>query len=760
MKRSYLLAVVAATAATGCVSTSLQPGPEGYAAEVRRTAYGVPHITANDYAGIGYGIGYASAEDNICELADRMLTINGERARYLGPGANNANVISDAYHRRLIASGGLEALLDGPAGSPDTPSEDARDMARGFVAGVSRYVRESADDIDDPRCAGAAWVREIDEMDYWRNVYAGQNPIQLDGVVAAAPPDGPGPQAAIEGDPWTDLSYGLGSNAYGLGREVTKGGQGVLLGNPHYPWDGKNRFYRMHFVIPGELNIVGAGLMNTPIVGIGHTEHIAWSHTVSTALRFGLFELTLDPADPTRYRYEDEWVAMERNEVPVEVLTDGGIETVIHTFYETQYGPILETEAAPWTVESAYALTNVPQGIRSMDQYLGIWQAESVRELRDVLGQYQATQFNTTATDSSGEALFGDLGMIPNVTAELIAECATSPRAQALWAQYRLPVLDGSRAECAWGDDPDATAPGVFAIADQPHQFRTDYVIQSNDSHWLTNPEEPLEGYSPVFGDERTARSLRTRLALAQIADRVGGTDGYEGEGFDLTTLQQVIYGDRHLGAELVRDDLVELCRASGRADLAEACDALAGWDLRVNRDSRGAHLFRMFAEAGGLVFADPFDVNDPVYTPHTLDVSNPAALDALEAAVARLNELSIPLDAAFGDVQVETRGQDRIPIHGGAGQEGVFNVISSVSLEPELGWTSVRHGSSWIMTVEFTPDGPVSEGILTYSQSTNPNSPHFSDQTWLYSEKGWDDLLFEPEAVEAATVSRVMLRE
>ena len=56
--------------------------------------------------------------------------------------------------------------------------------------------------------------------------------------------------------------------------------------------------------------------------------------------------------------------------------------------------------------------------------------------------------------------------------------------------------------------------------------------------------------------------------------------------------------------------------------------------------------------------------------------------------------------------MQRETRGAERIPIHGGAGPEGVFNVITVENLEPRLGWTSIRHGASWIMTMEFTARG------------------------------------------------------
>ena len=292
---------------------------------------------------------------------------------------------------------------------------------------------------------------------------------------------------------------------------------------------------------------------------------------------------------------------------------------------------------------------------------------------------------------------------------------------------------------------------------------RRDYTSNSNDSYWLTNPKQPLAGFGRIFGEEATTRSLRTRLGLKQIEDRVSGTDGLGPPKFDLSSVQQSLFKNRNLGAEMARDDLVSLCRreaASGRADMGPACDALAAWDLRVNLDSRGAHVFRLFAEKGGLQFKVSFNAADPVNTPNTLDVADPKVLAALVGAVDQLKTLGIPVDAALGDVQKEPRGTERIAIHGGPGPEGIFNVITPVDLKLGLGWTKIRHGSSWIMAVEFTDKGPISQGVLTYSQSTNPNSPHFADQTRLYSQKGWDDLRFSEKAVIAWTLSRRVIQE
>lgn len=756
--KSTLLAATALIALAACTSATPADTEHHFSAEIRRTAYGVPHIKADDFGGIGYGFGYASAQDNLCEILDRMLTVRAERARYLGPGKDDANIASDLYHQRVNQAGDTEKLLAGPATSVDTPSADARALAAGYVAGLNKFIRDKGASITDPRCKDKPWVNPIDEIDFWRHMYVGQT---IDGYIApttsAAPPSAD--HAALSPDAYIN-EVDLGSNAYGLGREVTKGGKGMVLGNPHYPWDGPNRFYRTHFIIPGKLNIVGVSYIGMPLIRMGHTENIAWSNTVSTAKRFGYYELTLDPADPTRYIYEGQPAAMDRTEVTVQVLRDGALQPETRTLYSTRWGNVVSSKTYPWTATTAFALRTPRVGLRDLDQYMAVWQSKSVRELRTVLGKYQAYRFNTTAADSSGETLYGDLGMIPNVSRELATACSKSDFAREQWAKERVPVLDGSRAACDWKTDADASAPGVFGPAASPHLFRTDYVTQSNDSYWLTNPAQPLTGYSPIWGDEVTARSLRTRLGLIQVADRVAGKDGLGEPKFDISSLQKVMYGNRHYGAELVQKDLAKLCATSERPNMTSACKAIAEWDGKVDLDSRGAHLFHIFAENGGLKFKVPFDPKNPVPTPNTLDTSDPKVLEAFAKAVDKLAELDIPANARLGDVQRETRGEERIPIHGGAGPEGVFNVITVESLEPKLGWTSIRHGASWIMTTEFTADGPVSQGILTYSESTDATSPHHSDQTRLYSQKGWDDLLYRDEAVEAATVSRETISE
>lgn len=739
-----------------------------YVAEIRRTAYGVPHIKADDYADIGFGAGYVKGEDIICEIADRILTVTGTKSRYFGPGQANSNLNSDIYYQRLINAGLLERLLNGDPDSIDTPSDDARALVRGFAAGISKYIRDTGiDNIPDARCRGAEWVREIDEIDIWRSILAGNVVTQLTGVANGEAPTVSAASRMLAPDDPPPVPELAGSNAYGLGTQVTRSGYGMLLANPHYPWDGINRFYRLHLIIPGRLNVVGESLMNSFTVGIGHTESMAWTHTVSTATRYGYFELTLVPGDPTAYYYEGQARKMTPIEVTVQVLqNDGSITPITRVLYETQYGPMVRTATFPWTTSTGFALRIAPVGIRSVDQYIAMWQARNVRELHEALGKYQATGYNTTGVYAGGEAFYGDMGAIPHVTNQKASECIISATGTSQWAS-RVPVLDGSRAACNWDSDPDSAVPGIFGPSALPHIFRNDFVHQANDSYWLTNPNQPLTGFPRIFGDEGTARSLRTRMGLKMIEDRLAGTDGLGAPKFDLTSLQGVMYSNRGLGPEMVRDDLVQLCRDKGSVlisgetiNLTQACDVLAAWDLRQNLDSRGAHLFRLFVSNGGLRWKVPFNINDPVNTPNTLDTADSRVITALGTAVRYLNQNSVPLNARLGDVQCEQRGAVCIPIHGGSGSDGVFNVIGASNFQPGRGWTEITTGSSFIMTVEFTPQGPRSAGILTYSQSTNPDSPYYTDQTWLFSQKGWDDLRFTEEAVLAGALQTYTLSE
>ncbi len=767
VKRTALVCALAAMLVAGLADAAFAQAA-GSPITVRRGAQGIPHILAKDFEGAGYGYGYSFAQDNICVIADAYVTVRGERSRFFGPdegyvfrgnGASVNNLNSDFFFKRIIDTRTIEKLLD--QAPPSGPRPEVRELVRGYVAGYNEYLRATGvDKLPDPTCRGKPWVREIEEIDAYRRFYQlallASGGVGINGIGSAQPPTPP-----LSGSPGVPLGAlsrdfieqfplgGIGSNAIGLGREATANGKGMLLGNPHFPWDGSERFYQAHLTIPGKLDVSGGSLFGVPLVLIGHTKGLAWSHTVSTAFRFTPFELKLVPGSPTTYLVDGQPREMKRDTVTVKVPgPDGQLQDRTRTLYSSEYGPmfteLLGQSLFPWTSAQAYSMGDAnAANFRYLNHFFENNLAQTVREYDAVHRRNQGIPWvNSIAADSKGEAYYADLSVVPNVT-NAKAEACNTALGRGTYQLLRLPVLDGSRSECNWGRDDDAIQPGTFGPKNLPSLFRNDYVTNSNDSYWLSNPAQRLEGFARIIGDERTARAPRTRLGLRIVQQRLDGSDGLPGKRFTLQQLQDAVFNNRQYLGELWRDELVAMCNemAATSSDVAEACPALAAWNLRDDLDSNGAILFRRFAGralgvAGG-PYRTPFSPDDPVNTPSGLDTTKPDVRKALTDAIADLRGAKIPLDAPLRGYQYEKRGEERIPIHGGPGTVGVFNAIN-VPFSASEGYPNVPHGSSFVQAVSFTDGCPQARTILTYSQSTNPESPYFADQTRMYADKRW----------------------
>lgn len=782
------LATLSALLLCACGSSSppagngTQPGTVRYDVVVKRDSFGVPHLTAADYGSIGYGYGYVQAQDNLCVIAEDMITTEGRRARYFGRngsytihanGNTSNNVDSDFFWLHVATPERIQALAD--AASPEAAA-----ATRGYAAGYSRYVREIKAGMHPGRhqsCRDAEWLEEIDEMDmyrrYFRLAVLASSSVFVTEIGSAQPPAGGQQQSTSKVDrPSFPVSRELpiGSNMYALSAGATAGGESMLFGNPHFPWQGTERLYQAHMTIPGELDIMGAALYAVPAALIGFNRHFAWSHTVSTAYRFTFYELKLAPGDPTSYVFDGQTIPMEASTYTIEVLEDDGtITTETRTLYKSRFGPMLTLTVGgvpilPWTTSNAFTLRDAnAENTRLINQFFEWNRARSLDEFialhASVLG---VPWVNTVATGPGGRAYYGDVTVVPNVPDSKVQACPSSVSAALAQLVPGLPALDGSRSDCDWDTDPDAPAPGIFGPSNLPTLIRDDWVHNCNDSYWLTNPAEPITGYAAIIGDEETERSLRTRLCIRHVLERLDGSDGLPGAGFaTLEQLQDIVLSSAVLTERLARQAVLsDICplgtipNSSGvPTDVSGACAVLAAWDGTNNLDSVGGHIWREFwrraDDTSGPLWLTPFSVADPVNTPRDLNTANPDIARALADAVTRLNQLGIAMDTPMRELQVSAV-HDPIPIFGGEGFEGSFTIAGRANLSNDGIYPVVR-GNSYIQTVTWNPDGsPRAEGFVTYSQSTDPASPHFQDMTEAYSAKQWIVWRFTEEQINA----------
>src|SRR4030095_15306132 len=96
-----------------------------------------------------------------------------------------------------------------------------------------------------------------------------------------------------------------GSNAWAIGADRSALGKGMLVANPHFPWQGELRFWESQVTVPGSLNVYGASLGGLPGVQIGFTDKVAWSHTVAAGTRLTFYSVDLVPGAPTKYRVDN-----------------------------------------------------------------------------------------------------------------------------------------------------------------------------------------------------------------------------------------------------------------------------------------------------------------------------------------------------------------------------------------------------------------------------------------------------------------------
>lgn len=830
MRSSAAIFVLGSIVLSGCSggsdNASLPSPPEQaqpYQASIRYTEFGVPHITANDYGSLGYGVGYDQARNNLCTLSEQLVKLKSKKSRYFGPGEKSQNLLTDIGYK----------AMDYPAQAAELfneLSETSSELLKGYAAGFNRSLaeRQGPEEYPSP-CRNAEWVEPITAQDMlaYQLDLAGLASARnfLSAIAAAKPPAASAASFNVQLDPAKVFtSEGIGSNGWALGNEKVEGANSLLLGNPHFPWDGELRFYQNHLTIPGELNINGATMIGLPAVVIGYNDNLGWTHTVSQSKRFTLYQLELDPADATRYKYNDSYRDMTTKTVQIQVKQpDGSLADYSQTVYFSHQGPVVNlasiSPALGWNKQSAVAFRDANAGnIRMLDQWLSMGKAESREEFFQAFNEHQGIPWvNTLMIDKDGTANYIDGTLVPKLseTAEQYWRAASqSPELAPIWQDGAGSVLlPGDSSVYEWVDTGETLTPGLVPFANAPKQTRNDYVFNANSSHWLSNLNEPLEGFSILYGPEQSIRSTRTRFNAKLITDTSSSSlAGSNGE-FSLEELKSVMTHNGSLFGGDWKNALTQRCTnhptityQAADFDLTSACQVLINWDGRYNIDSTGAHLMREFLAAFRVsghraldddLFATAFDPASPATTPSGLapidstDVNNDPVLQALAAAASRLEGQGISLNASLGSLQyvLKASGEAPIAVSGGYSFEGVFNMaetkadsrstsdlantLTGQPIEDSLLFAldedadgqdepayRVNYGSSFVMALQYTDEGPKADMFLSYSQDHDPKAEHFKDQTQLYSELEWRPMLFNEEDIAAAVVNTIDLKE
>jgi acyl-homoserine-lactone acylase len=762
---------------------------ENLRVEIRRTADGIPHILAHDWYGLGYGYGFAQAEDALCTLAEAFITFSGRRAYFFGADSRPRHESTFGRWRNLELDFFFRAFANDEliAEYRRNQPPELNQVIDGFAAGYNRYLYDTrgiASSTPSSPCLRESWVGEITAEDIFRRVIAANLAAGyakfIPEIVNAVPPGAGGAVPLVSNDasaaPLSERLVtsvggraGLGSNLIAFGRQATGAESGVLFGNPHWYWGGPDRFYQAHLTIPGQLNVAGVSFLGYPVIMIGFNEKVAWSNTVSSARRFGLYEISLDSTDPTVYQIDGVSEIMRSVSITVETRgADGEVIPVTRTLYRTRFGPVIDlgvqAKAFGWNTDKALAIRDVNEdNFRTLRTFFYWGQSRSLNEFAAIQRREAGIPWvNTAAIASDDErAWFSDIGAMPNVPDTLRQQCTSALGEVFSGMHPETPFLDGSRSNCNWVDDSKAPQAGAAPAAMQPELFRKDYVANMNDSYWSSNPQQPLEGFPSSMGEERSPLSLRTRLghhiAQSQLNRREKSPDKLS------KRLRTAVLDSRVYSAELFKNPvLAHVCKKNHlilevdsltditflparQVDVSKACGILKKWPNTGNASDRGALIWDAFWTRIAQIpenelYRIPFSADSPIETPNALKVDDPRVEQAFSAAIMAISTSGRALNTPRGRYLYARSGARRIPLYGGCGDIGYFTIACDDDNGYQMGSNSV--GNSYVQIIHFGREGVEAYTLLAHGLNESvfeqEKAGKKDNGLYRYAKKSW----------------------
>jgi acyl-homoserine-lactone acylase len=687
-----ILGAMGLCALAGC---SAQPYHERV--EIRRTAYGVPHILAEDLGAMAFGLAYAHMEDHGQDLVQHLLRVRGELARESGPDSIESDFWWRQRHRQAVRA--YEGL-----------HRDARDLYEGYAAGVNQYIEMHSEEFPD-------WVRPIhtgpDIAAHWvdENYQSSVDAFRR----SRARRD--------SGD--TPAADGIGSNAWAFGPSRTVSGHAILLRNPHLRWGSGyyGAYYEAHVTVPGVLDFYGDFRVGYPLYfNGGFNRHLGWATTNNSPDVVEIYSLEVDSGRPDHYLFDGRSLPVDVERITVEFLDGSEMRAESREYRHTVLGPVIDQAAHRLYVARSPAWGE----FRRTEQALRMMQAASLDEWKAAVGMRAHTYENLVYADRDGNIFYvwnAALPLLPHKpTADTVAVEAGG------WADVWTELV------------PFDSLPQLLNPAGG-------YLHSENDPFHYTNLNEPLPTplINSTWPDPRLR--LRSQLALQLIHDDTKHS------------LEDVIllkHSPRMLLADRVKDDLVAAVRASGPStDVAQAIDLIESWDNTTASESRGGLLFQawwdLYLEGAGDPYAEPWSQERPTATPAGLADPDRAAT-TFARAVADTRERHGSWDVAWGEVHRVRWGDVDAPVSGCPSNLGCFRHLDFRDLAN--GRRVAYTGDAWILAVEFG-DIPRAYSVLVFGQSSKPDSPHLSDQAEMFARGKLKPVAFTEDEIEAQLTRR-----
>ncbi len=654
--------------------------------DIVRDKWGIPHIYAPTNPEVAYGVAWVQGEDDFQTMQQTLMFAKGLLGKKYGP----AGAAGDYFSKLLKVEELVEARMD------EDVSPEFMAYLEGFCQGVNDYA--------------AAHPKEQLSKELF--------PVTPKDVLVTYPAKisefmglGSTVNSILNGSYYDRASKAVkfdqkGSNSFAFRKSKTEDGKTYLICNPHVELTGPEAFYEIHVVSEEGLNFHGAMFPGSVSPQVGTNKHLGWTHTNNYYDKTDVFLLKMHPTEKNKYEFDGEWLELEEKTIKLKVKVKPlpFPITVKRKAYYSKYGPTLKSKEGNFF---SFRMATY-QSIKTPEQWYRMNLATDLESFQEALAMNGLPYFNITYADKDNNIMYLFNGFFPE----------REPGYN--W----LGIVPGNTSNTLW----DTYVP----LEKRPQIFNPDcgYVFNVNHNpfkctcknEWLNRMQyDTLVGYD--YYDDNN-RSYRFR-EIYQDGTKVS-MESLKAIKYDAGLAQNSFNG------KLARQ-IIDMSQTSDN----ELLVPFKNWDLTFAQDETAPTIFHLI-----LIY---FDRNPVSFEKGTAKVPLGPLYKAFAFAKSHLLDYFKTVSVPYREFARIKRGNKELPVFGGQGALAArWGFLSSKN-----GKFYARGGDQFMMFIKYGPDGPESiESIVPFGASTNPNSPHYNDQTELYTAKKTKPLTFDKEAI------------
>jgi len=714
MKKLLILGIVAFVSCNTSTELTEQERMEQHAknTEIIRDDFGVPHIYGKTDADAVFGLLYAQAEDdfnrverNYIWAIGRLAEIEGEKSLYSDLRARLYMTKDEAQKHFDESPAWLQklciAFADGLNYYLKTHPEVTPKLITHFEPWMPMYFSEGSIGGDIERVS----TRKI------KNFYDSSNKKMAvsDGLIRLK-----------DDEP-------RGSNGFAIAGSKTKSGKAMLLINPHTSF-----FFRgeVHVVSEEGLNAYGAVTWGQFFVYQGFNSKTGWMHTSTGTDIIDEFEETIvKDGAKTLYKYGKDTRALDSIKVNLKYSSSKGMQEKSFMTYRTHHGPITHANGDKWVTT---ALMWSP--VKALKQSFTRTKKSNYKEFTEMMDIRTNSSNNTVYADADGTIAYYHGNFIPKRDVSF---------------DYTKPV-DGSNPKTDWQ--------GLHALEDN-------ILVLNPPNGWIQNcnstPFTSALEYSPKKEDypaymHSFPENFRGIHAIPLLT---------KAEDLTLDSLIDLAYDTYLPGVDLLISGLIEASKKSTvkTKEAKEAIALLKKWDFRVAVNSvemtlaqfylNGYYASRKIPRSNGNKRMNRLARFE--YMSKTASAKERLAI--FQTALEKLKVDFGSWKTAWGifnryqrnDAKIRQDFNDAkpsLPVGLASGRWGAL-----ASFGTRFGKDTKRQygtsGNSFVAVVEFG-DKVTAKTMLAGGQSSDVNSPHFSDQSQRYADKQFKEVAYYKEDV------------